>query len=120
MAQELLGICACPDIGKLFVFDSISKLRQESRGDHYGPELREADAAHAEKALQRELRRRGWREAELERRRKGDPQKMAIAWRLRQETTMTLQWVAQRLRMGAWTHVSNCLVQRRKENEKCK
>ena len=33
---------------------------------------------------------------------------------------MTLKWIAQRLRMGTWTHVSNCLGQRRKENEKCK
>ena len=31
---------------------------------------------------------------------------------------MTLKWTAQRLRMGAWTHVSNYLVQRRKD-EKC-
>jgi hypothetical protein len=64
------------------------------------------------------LRRRGWTEAELEQRRKGDPEKVEMAWRLRQETTMTLKWIAQRLKMGAWTHVSNRLVQKRKENEK--
>ena len=45
----------------------------ERRGDQYGPELREADAVHAEAAVQAELRRRGWREAELKRRRNGDP-----------------------------------------------
>jgi len=32
-----------------------------------------------------------------------------IARRLRQETTMTLAWIAQRLNMGVWTHVSNLL-----------
>jgi hypothetical protein len=88
------------------------------RGDHYGPELREADAVHAEKVVQRELGRRGWTQAELERRRKGDAEKVAMAWRLRQETTMSLKWIAQRLQMGTWTYVSNCLVQKRKE-EKC-
>ena len=88
------------------------------RGDHYGPELREADALHAERLLQAELERRGWAQSELSRRRKGDAQKVAIAWRLRQETTMSLKWIAQRLQMGTWTHVSNCLVQRRKQAEK--
>jgi len=32
-----------------------------------------------------------------------------IARRLRQETTMTLAWIARRLHMGVWTHVSNLL-----------
>ncbi len=91
----------------------------ERRGDHYGPELREADALHGERVLREELRRRGWGEAELNRRRKGDPEKVEIAWQLRSRTTMTLKWIAQRLKMGAWTHVSNCLVQRRKQREKC-
>ena len=42
------------------------------RGDHYGSELREADALHAERLLQAELERRGWAQSELSRRRKGD------------------------------------------------
>jgi hypothetical protein len=88
---------------------------QQSRGDNCGLELREADEIHAEKVLQRELRRRGWTEVELVQRRKGDGQKVEIAWCLRQGTTM--KWMARRLRMGVWTHVSNCLVQRRKGNE---
>jgi hypothetical protein len=32
----------------------------ERRGEHCGPELREADQAHAEGIAQRELGRRGW------------------------------------------------------------
>jgi hypothetical protein len=43
----------------------------------------------------------------LKKRRKGDPKKVQIATRLRKETTVTLKWIAQRLHMGAWTHVSN-------------
>ena len=91
----------------------------ERRGDHYGPELREADQAHAEQVLKEELRRRGWTEAELSRRRKGDPEKVRIASQLRARTTMTLKWIAGRLKMGTWTHVSNCLVEKRKKDEKC-
>jgi hypothetical protein len=89
----------------------------ERRGELCGPELQEADQAHAEGLVQRELRRRGWKEADLDRRRKGDPGKVAMAWRLRHETTMSLKWIARRLKMGTWTYVSNCLVQQR--TEKC-
>ena len=92
----------------------------ERRGDHYGPELREADLVHAERLLAKELRRRDWTEADLTRRRKGDPQKVELAAVLRARTTMTLKWIARRLNMGAWTHVSNCLVQKRKNDEKGK
>jgi len=92
---------------------------REGRKDHYGPELREAEQAHAERVLAEELSRRGWAEAELSRRRKGDPEKVQIASRLRAHTTMTLKWIARRLNMGAWTYVSNCLVQKRRQDEKC-
>ena len=51
--------------------------------------------------------------------RKADLEKVEMAWRWRRETTMTLKWMAKRLKMGVWTHVSNCLVQKRKQNEKC-
>jgi hypothetical protein len=42
---------------------------------------------------------------------KGDPEKVKIALRLRRESIMTLKWIARRLRMGSWTHVSNCLAE---------
>jgi len=48
-------------------------------------------------------------EPELERRRKGDPQKIKIALYLRQETRMTLAWVASRLKMGTKTHLAHLL-----------
>jgi len=36
-------------------------------------------------------------------------QRVRLARRLRQETTINLKWIAQRLQMGSWTHVSNLL-----------
>jgi hypothetical protein len=47
-----------------------------------------------------ELRRRGWTEADLGRRRKSDPVKLAVAARLRRETTLTVGWIARRLELG--------------------
>ena len=104
---------------KEFRAELLEQMR-ERRGDHYGAELREADEVNAERLVQAELRRRGWKETELTQRRKGDPRKVKMAWRLRQETTMTLKWIAKRLQMGTWTYVSNCLADKRKQDEKCK
>ncbi len=101
-----------------FKEELLAQMR-ESRKDHYGGELREVGVLHAERLVAREMRRLGWTEAELAERRKGDPEKVRIAWRLRQESTMTLKWIAQRLKMGMWTTVSNCLVQKRKQDEEC-
>ena len=51
----------------------------------------------------------GWSADDLRGRAKGHPGKLVIARRLRQETTMRLRWIAQRLEMGTWTYVSNLL-----------
>jgi hypothetical protein len=48
-------------------------------------------------------------EQDLQGRRKGDPQKVRVAARLRRETTMTLEWIASQLRMGAPTHLAMLL-----------
>jgi hypothetical protein len=46
-------------------------------------------------------------------RRKGDREKVRIARRLRKETTMTLEWIAGRLNMGAAGYAAQCLRQPR-------
>ena len=50
-----------------------------------------------------------WSAEQLRGRRKSDPQKIRVAARLRRETTMTLEWIADRLCMGAATHVASLL-----------
>jgi hypothetical protein len=54
-----------------------------------------------------EMKRRQWDADALARRRKGDAGKLAIARRLRAETTMTLAWIAERLGMGTKTHLAH-------------
>ncbi|HVX56710.1 MAG TPA: transposase [Candidatus Saccharimonadales bacterium] len=76
---------------------------------HYGFTRQETDSQKAERLVQEELRRLGWAEVDLATRPKGEARKVAIARRLRQETTMSLKWIAQRLQMGSWTYVSNLL-----------
>ena len=42
-------------------------------------------------------------------RRKGDPRKVRIVARLRRETTLALEWMAERLCTGAAIHVASLL-----------
>lgn len=70
---------------------------------------RETAADKARRILREELQRLKWDEAALAHRPKGDARKVAMARRLRTETTVTLQWIATHLHMGTWTHVANRL-----------
>jgi hypothetical protein len=67
--------------------------------------------------VQAGLNRLGWKEADLVARLKGDGEKLKLALRLRKDTTVTLKWIAERLRMGTWTHLNHLLYwQRRKRS----
>jgi hypothetical protein len=74
-----------------------------------GPEWQETAEKKAQRILVEELTQRGWAFEEPMRRRKGDPQKVQIARRLRAETTMTLDWIAEHLSMGAGDSLANRL-----------
>jgi hypothetical protein len=54
-------------------------------------------------------------ERTLEQRPKGDARKVQIAQRLRQEITMTLEWIAGRLRLGTKTHLAHLRYWRTKK-----
>jgi putative transposase len=82
----------------------------EQMGMRMGEERRETDEQRAEGIVREELKRRGWKESELGLRPKGAKVKIAVAKRLRKETTMTLKWIASRLQMGSWTYVFNLLA----------
>jgi putative transposase len=85
------------------------------KATHYGAERREAQEAKALRLLREEMGRLGWNKGSLVRAGKGDERKVRLAVRLREETTMSLKWIAQHLEMGSWTHVSNLLVCKRKQ-----
>ena len=67
---------------------------------HYGAELRESEEEKAVRIIAQEIQRLKFPKIDLSRLSKGDPCKIQIARRLRQETTMTLQWIAERLQTG--------------------
>jgi len=82
---------------------------------HYGEERQESAEHKAERVVKEGLGKAGWTEEELKTRRKSDPVKIRLAMRLREETTMTLKWIATRLQMGAWTHLNKRLYEHRKQ-----
>ena len=77
--------------------------------NHYGAQRQETGLQKAERIVKEEIERLGWDEDQLRARRKGHRSKVMLARRLRQETTMSLKWIAARLQMGTWTYVSNLL-----------
>jgi hypothetical protein len=80
-------------------------------------EIRESPEEKALRRVKDELTKLGWTESELLGRPKGDPKKLRIARVLRQETTMTLGWIAQALHMGTKTHLSHLLYWQGKEKK---
>jgi REP element-mobilizing transposase RayT len=79
----------------------LAQMTTQMGRHHGGEERQETDTARAQRVLAEEMRRRGWNPGDIMRRRKGDKEKVKMAARLRRETTMTLDWIAQELNMGA-------------------
>jgi hypothetical protein len=69
---------------------------------HSGEVKRESAEAKAQRIIGEELKRLGWPETDLKQRPKRDPSKLAVAARLRRETTLTLSAIAVRLHLGSW------------------
>jgi len=95
--------------GKEFRQELLEAMRGRTGPRHGGEERRETEEAWAGQLMADELKRRRWTALDLAQRRKGDAQKLRIARRLRQETTMTLNWIAKRLNMGAAGSLANLL-----------
>jgi putative transposase len=95
--------------GKEFREELLAGIRSQTGLNHGGDERREAEEAWAEKLLAKALQRQGWTAEDLTQRRKGDAVKVKLARRLRQETTMTLNWIAKQLKMGTAGSLANLL-----------
>jgi hypothetical protein len=70
-------------------------------GENHSGELhRETAEQKANRILSGELSRRGWTESDLSARRRSDPDKLAIAVRLRDETSLPVKWIGARVQIG--------------------
>jgi hypothetical protein len=73
--------------------------------------LQAHDEAAAERALGQVLGALGLSGVELEQRPKNAPEKLVLAWWLRQRRTVPLRWGSERLAMGPFTRVSQAINQ---------
>jgi REP element-mobilizing transposase RayT len=92
-----------------FKKELLAQASGKLKAHHFGEERAESQQQQAERVVHEELRRRKWTEEELTRRAKGDLEKVKMAQRLREETMVTLAWIAERLRMGSVAYVNNRL-----------
>ena len=70
-------------------------------GDHHSGQLQQqSSAARAERIISEELAHLGWTESKLLSKRKNASEKLAIAARVRKETTLTIKQISSRLAMG--------------------
>jgi hypothetical protein len=77
------------------------ELMSGQLGEHHCGELRRETAeAKAERIVSEQLQQLGWKESELRQRGKSDPAKLALAARLRRETTLPIKRIAARLQSG--------------------
>jgi putative transposase len=84
-----------------FRADMLEYIERQRGKWHYGSELGQSSQAKAEKLIAQALRTQAIPEERLALWRKGHPFKIKLAARLRAESTVTLGWIARRLKMGS-------------------
>ncbi len=88
--------------GKAFRKKQLQRMEGRLRPHHAGDLRLEIAQAKADRLMAEELRRLGWSARDLVRRPKNDPGKLAIAVRLRRETTLTIKDITARVHLGTY------------------
>ena len=86
--------------GEGFKRELLGRMQGALGERHCGQLHGEVAHERAEGIIAQELQRRGWRQEDLLSRRKSDPDKLAIAARLRRETTLWIKAIAARAHLG--------------------
>ena len=114
LEQALEGQRGAEEGEEKFREELLTQMSERMGAEHYGEERAETAEALAELIIAEELKLGRWQEADLKTRPKGDSVKVALAARLRAETTMTVGWIAERLAMGTRGYLNHLLYRRRK------
>jgi putative transposase len=100
--------------GEAFLTRLLDQMERKVTPGHGATERAEVAEWKAERIIEASLPQIGWSEGDLQESRKGAPEKVEIAKRLREQTTLSLKQVANRLSMGTWQNASNLLYRARK------
>jgi len=85
------------------------KLGRRGQPHELASQRGETDQERAEQIIREALKELNWTEEDLRREAKAHPHKVSMARRLRRETPMTRQWIAERLHIGSASYVSHLL-----------
>jgi REP element-mobilizing transposase RayT len=100
--------CWC--LGSAEFKSKMLELMEGKLGENHSGELhRETAEQKAGRIISQELSRLGWAEADLAARLKNDPGRLAIAARVRRETTLSIKWIAARLQLGTTKSANSML-----------
>jgi REP element-mobilizing transposase RayT len=86
--------------GEAFRRERLEQMEDKVGQNHSGKMRLESAEAKADRLIAEELARLRWTQDDLAAHRKSDPSKMAIAARLRRETTLTVRRIAEKLQLG--------------------
>ena len=103
-----------------FKRELLVQVDEKAGAFHFGPERFESEEQLAKNLLDAALEEKGLTEAALKAMAKGHPDKVELAKWIRSRTTMTLQWVADRLQMGTKTHLVHLLYWDGREKPKAR
>jgi hypothetical protein len=105
--------------GEAFCAKLLDRLsHQEGVLDSEGPQRRDSGTIQAVRLLQKALTTLNLSEAELKTRKAVDIEKQAVVWLIKMNSTVTLQWIADRLDMGNRVNASRAIARFREKESK--
>lgn len=97
--------------------DFLSRLTErftlETREHHSAQIRQENERERAQRLISERLAAVGWDRARLRKECKGHPIKVRIAREIRNQSTMSMKWIASELSIGSWTHLNHLLRRQR-------
>ena len=100
--------------------DFLSRLTERftlETGEYHNAQIRqENEMEKAQRLISEKLSAIGWDRARLRKERKGHPMKIRIAREIRDQSTMTMKWIAAELSIGSWTYLNQLLRRERLSN----
>lgn len=82
------------------IMSRLKRMEGKVSENHHGSMRLETAEAKADRIIAEELGRLQWAPRDLSARQRSDPAKLALAARLRQETTLSVKQIAERLHVG--------------------
>jgi putative transposase len=100
--------------------DFLSRLAAQfaiETAEHHSAQVRqESEIEKAQRLISEKLTLVGWDRARLRGEAKGHPMKIRIAQEMRDQSTMSVKWIATELSIGSWTYLNKLLCQQRLSN----